>query len=418
MRMQNRKALQAFHSDSYGVLAPLLDSPFEADAEGLAFLGRHWSFEPPQPLPSASRSVLFGLPEARQLKALLDSDPQRLLIVDSQPERVWAQMMAFDYAELLAHPALELQINSPEKLLLDFQDKLFQFRDLQGLEWRESQPATELAERMADVFFRQAFRVWQTDLSRAQITEGLADRVNRLYQELLPATETAYAAYPLSCGSGCAQCCHKGVGSLLMLTPGEWLVLWQVLNEWPQAQQAEFAKQFAGWAQRETELLHTLLHFFDAGMDEVQTSEFSIKHLELIASQQDQACFLLDPETQTCRAYAGRPLTCRLFGVGHFYGNTPYTCDLDWERHEQILLREGRESHLLKAEDWKLALRQLHRHFPYKMPMALWLVSHLDFNNGHWLTSPRLEYAQFQALLEKDALEAHLGRSHLGPKQT
>lgn len=409
MRMQNRKALQAFHSESYGILEPLLDSPFEAGPMGLTFLGRDWPFQSLPALPQGSRAVLFGLPEPACLKALLDSAPQRLLIADSQPERVWALMMAFDYSALLSDPALELQINRPEKLLLDFQSRLFQFRDLHNLEWHESQPASELAERMGDVFLLQGFRVWQAALRKSLSPQALAQGVTQLYQALLPATEKAYNAYPLSCGSGCAQCCHKGVGTLLTLTPGEWLLLWQSLKDWPEQEQSAFATKFGQWARSEIPLLHTLLAHFETEMDQVHTPEFSVKHLALIESQQDQACFFLDPQTQTCKAYAGRPLTCRLFGVGHFYGNTPYTCDLDWERHAQILLREGPVTQLVKAEEWRQALRQVHSHYPYKMPLALWLLSHLDAPNSRWISNPQIEYAQFKQWLAPESIAAHLG---------
>ncbi|MGE3726038.1 MAG: YkgJ family cysteine cluster protein [Candidatus Sericytochromatia bacterium] len=408
MWVQNRKAMQAFHKESYQVLEPLLDSPFEADSQGLTFLGRTWPFEPLSALPPKGRGVIFGLPEPAQLKLLLEGSPQRLLIADSQPERVWALMMAFDYSELLAHPALDVQINSPEKLLLDFQRKLFQFRDLSALEWRESHPASELATRMADVFLLQGFRSWQSTLCQVPSSDVLAQQVSKLYQELLPATEKVYKTYPLSCGSGCSECCHKGVGTLLMLTPGEWLVLWQTLMDWPEKQKSEFASQFAQWARRETALLHTLLSYFESEMDQVHSPEFSVKHLALIESQHDQACFLLDPTTQTCKAYSGRPLTCRLFGAGHFYGNTPYTCELDWEKHEQILLREGPVTQLVKSEEWRQSLRQIHSHYPYKMPLALWLLSHLNAPKGEWLSRPQLEYAQFKQWSDPESIKAHL----------
>lgn len=410
MWLQNRKALQAFHSDSYHVLEPLLDSPFEAQAQGLSFLGKEWPFVPLPPLPVGCKAVLFGLPTATELAALLANQPQRLLVVDSQPERVWAQMMAFDYSPSLADPVLELLIQPPDKLLLAFPKRLSAFRDLFGLAWRESQPATELAERMNDLFLLQGFRLWQEELSKSPTPRRLAEQVQELYRELLPASERAYAQYPLSCGSGCAGCCHKGVGTLLTLTPGEWLLFWQALKAWPEQDLQNFAQRFGRWAAQEIPLIHSLWAFFEREMKQVHTPEFSIQHLALIESQQEQPCFFLNPQTQTCRVYDGRPLTCRLFGVSQFYGNTPYTCELDWEKQEQILLREGPSNQLVQAEVWRQGLGQIHRQYPYKMPLVLWLVCHLDVENAHWISEPRLDYAQFEVLSNPARLSARLPR--------
>jgi Fe-S-cluster containining protein len=399
MRMQNRKALQAFHPHVYSLLETLLDSPFEAETNNLLFLGRTWPFGELAPVPLGSCVIVFGLPHPTELAKILNQTPERVLIVDSQIEKVWALMMNHNYEDLLKHPCLYLAVNTPEKLLIEFPELLYQFRDLQNLEWRESQPATELAERMGSVFLLQGFRPWQEELAVIQPPEQLKVLTAQLYQELLPATETAYKNYALSCSSGCAQCCHKGVSALITVTPGEWLVLWESFLSLPEKRLKKIAKYFRTWVGKEQKLLLKLLGYFAENMQQSHTSDFSLKHLELLAPQHNQACFLLDSETQTCLVYPGRPLTCRLFGASHFYGSQPYTCEIDWEQHEHIILHEGKYNHLVKADIWREELQSIHKHYPFKMPLALWFVTHLASDGDGWIDSPRLDYAQFKELL-------------------
>lgn len=318
-----------------------MDSPFSVRSEGVVFLGQFWPFKTLEPVPAGAGCVIFGLPRPSELAKLLAMGPRRVLLVEAQMDLLWAMLSQFNYAELLADPRLELCLASPAELLLKFEVALARFRDLYALIWQESQPATELNEKLQSVFLNLGYRAWRQRLTSAALAPRPGAELRALFRALQPALDLTYQTYPLSCSTGCSDCCRDGVSLLIACYPGEWELLWESLSQWPWSERCALASHLCQWAREALPLLEELWTFFDTQMEYAHTSDFNLRHLALIQSQRNLPCFLLDQKLGRCRVYVGRPLTCRLFGASQYYAAQPYTCERDWEQQERILLQEG-----------------------------------------------------------------------------
>lgn len=405
MQVNNRKALQTYQPELWTLLEPLGESPFTVQSEGFTFLGQFWPFHSLEPVPKGAGVVLFGIPPPGELEHLMAMNPWRLLLVEPQIELAWAMLSAFDYSPWLADTRVEWCLDIPAKLLLKFEAALARFRDVHGLCWRESQPAIALSEKFQSVFLQLGYRAWHQRLTQAAQTPAPGHMVKRLFAELQPALDQAYQIYPLHCPTGCSDCCRRdGVSLLIACYPGEWALVWESVSRWLWRERCVLAHDLYDWAQQNLSLLEALWQFFDTHMDQTHTAEFNLRHLELIASQRHLPCFLLDQEQGRCRVYAGRPLSCRLFGASQYYGKQPYTCERDWEQQEKILFypQEGIHSRLVPAEPWRKRLREAHALMPYKLPLAFWLLSHLSALTAEVPSPARLDYAQFRALFAGD----------------
>lgn len=110
----------------------------------------------------------------------------------------------------------------------------------------------------------------------------------------------------LACKPGCSQCCHGAFAINLLDATRLRAGLEQLaqtdppradrVKERAAAYVAETRKDFPG--NPETGIL---------GDDEASRDAFE-------GFENDRACPVLDPETQTCDLYAARPMTCRVFG--------------------------------------------------------------------------------------------------------
>ncbi len=406
MRAANRQRLEHFHPAAFAALAKFVESPFAATPSGVHFLGQDWARQTLPGVPEQALLVVFGLPWPEQLEALLNTQPQRLLLVESQPELAWAMLEAFDYSAWLERPELELCVATPEQLLISFPAALQRLRRLDQVRWLESQPAAELAERVQRIFLTPVWRAARDQHTAAVTPAELSAALTTLYAELEPASQAVYARYALSCRSGCSGCCRDGVSSLLALFPGEWLLVWEQLARWSENARTHLARQLLQWARHNSTLVVQLLTLFDTQMAQTHTPEFSQEHLQLNQSQRQTPCFLLDPDSGACRVYAGRPLTCRLFGVSQYYGRQPYTCQLDWERQAEILRQP--QPQLVNAGQWRQRMQAAHQSRPYKWPLVLWLLRQLQPEAPGWRHTACLEESTFADWLEPGGFERWL----------
>jgi hypothetical protein len=94
-------------------------------------------------------------------------------------------------------------------------------------------------------------------------------------------------------------------------------------------------------------------------------------------------------------------LICRIFGNSYFAPQQPYTCAQDHGLMEKILLDERKKPYLLAARDALAALKAMHTYYPYAYFLYAWLFTHLDLAQQKWVQTPRLDYHQFQVLVEQ-----------------
>lgn len=127
------------------------------------------------------------------------------------------------------------------------------------------------------------------------------------------ADATRRAALPdgsshLSCRPGCTPCCH-GVFRISSLDAERLRVALKSLH-------ATDAVRADAVLARARALVRTLTPTFPGNADTGELSPASDSSWDTFADQveADAPCPVLDPETGRCDLYAGRPLTCRVFG--------------------------------------------------------------------------------------------------------
>lgn len=399
----NLAVLQQFQPEAWSLLRHTYDSPFQIEADQICFLGRRWPLaaEPPE-LSQAVAVLVYGMGDGtwlRQLRARLDPSTP-ILVFDSQPELAWACLAEYALGDLIGDSGLQWLIAPPDKLLGDFHQVLFRLQDRLGLVWLENPAIAALGSLLNDAFLR----VYRDLAARFEPREPLAGlpELEALYQSLADPMAEAYASYPLSCRAGCSGCCEHNVGFHLCLHPLEWALVHDRLIALPDAQRRRLFARCVRALARQRDFLAELLHFFDAQPGRIDDPAFHRELLGLSERRSQEPCPMLDA-TGGCEVYAGRPLTCRIFGNSQVAGRLPYTCDLDYERLERVLLDEGADSRLVDSQLWRKRLWQLHRDMPYKQVLNLWLLTHLDLEQRDFAPL-RLDYQQFQILVKRPEL--------------
>lgn len=399
----NLAAMQQFQPEAWNLLRHTYDSPFEIDAGQLCFLGRRWPLAAEPPTLSQPVAVLvYGMGDGvwlRQLRARLDPLTP-MLVFDSQPELAWACLAEYDLVDLIGDAGLQWLIAPPDKLLGDFHQLLFRLQDRLGLAWLENPAVAALGGLLNDAFLR----VYRDLAGRFKSSEALAalPELEALYQSLAQPMAEAYASYPLSCRAGCSGCCENNVGFHLCLHPLEWALVHHSLIALPETQRKRLFARCVRSLASQRDFLAELLHFFDAQPGRIDDPAFHRELLQLSERRPQAPCLMLDA-TGGCEAYAGRPLTCRVFGNSQVAGSQPYTCDLDYEKLERVLLDEGASSRLVDSQAWRKRLWQLHQDMPYKQVLHLWLLTHLDLERRDFAPL-RLDYQQFQILVKRPEL--------------
>jgi Fe-S-cluster containining protein len=159
------------------------------------------------------------------------------------------------------------------------------------------------------------------------------------------ADAAARAGAWLACRPGCTQCCH-GAFAINALDAGRLRSAMQALRAADKEAAVEIEKRARAWiADNATEFPG------DAVTGVLGSSEDEQERFEEFAN--DAPCPALDPVTGSCGVYAGRPMTCRVFGppvrnegggIGH--------CELCFQGAPtaEVVTCEMRVPHDLEAE--------------------------------------------------------------------
>ncbi|MGV3525918.1 MAG: hypothetical protein ACO1RX_16965 [Candidatus Sericytochromatia bacterium] len=345
--------------------------------------------------------LVYGLGTGAALQRVLGDLPAEIPVhvFESNRERAAAQAAALP--ELLADTRLRWWIHPDLSALNRCLDEvLWQLQDRLGLAWLELQPESHPSP------FLTRFRAEARAQQQRQAPQPAA--MEALYQELAPASAQAYASYPLSCRQGCDGCCKRSIGFYLLLDPLEWerlhRALWQLE---PHLRHQLWQNSVRSLAAHADELVE-LLTLIDAQPERLADPLF---HLELAnlagVAERTRPCVWL--HEGGCSVYAGRPLTCRLYGNSQVQYRRPFTCELDWEQQQTILAREGTHTRLVESTHWRTRAEELHVEMPHKQVMNLWVLTHLDLAARDFKPTARLDYQQFALLArDQDRLDAYL----------
>ncbi len=393
------KVIQAHQPQAWQGLKDIYDSAFELDNGEIQFLGRSWdtpSYSPTVP-PHSLGIMLYGMGDGQLIKTLLAQLPAitPVLVIDSQPELAWACLNETDFSTALADPRLRWMVGKPDTLFASFTEALLQQHDQLGLIWLENPLISQIAQLLNDPFLKH-FRHLKATLGPQQALAKLP-QLEELFLKLAPEMTQTHQQYPLSCRSGCADCCHGSVGFHLCVNPLEWALMHRSLSALPRSERQVVFKQAVTSLASHRDYLVELLYYFDTQPDRLNHPDFHLELLQMAGTHRQEACLMLD-EAQRCRVYTGRPLTCRVFGSSHVSQQQPFTCEKDYQQMEQILLDEGAQNHLVDSSAYRKQLRELHQNLEYKHVLNIWLLCHLDFSQGDFKPL-RIDYQQFQTLI-------------------
>lgn len=393
----NLSALQIYQPESWNCLKNLYDSPFEIESGQLSFLGRSWQLSADFAAPSSQVAIfIYGMGDAQALRQLLQQLTAEcpVLVLDSQPELVWSLLGEYDYSDLLSDPRLCWIIDKPEKLIARLSEYRLQLQDQIGIAWLENQGLASLGQLLNDsvlqLFRHEAQQQTQNPLKNLQ-------HLSSLYQTIEPEMARAYATYPLSCRSGCADCCKSSVGFHLCINPLEWALTHQSYCALPKPQRQQIFEQAVSTLAPHSDFMIELLHYFDTQPERLSDPAFHLELLHMAGERRESSCVFLNA-SDSCQVYAGRPFTCRVFGNSHVQFRQAFTCSIDHERMEKIILNEAGMNQLLDSSKYRNQLWDLHALMPYKQVLNLWVLTHLDFENQDFLPL-RLDYQQFQSLV-------------------
>lgn len=397
----NLKALQIHQPASWSVLKAIYDSAFELEGGALQFLGRSWELATPVPVLAAPVAVLvYGMGDGAWIRAIREQIGALtpIIVLDPQPELAWACLAVAELTDLIADERLQWLVGSPESLLPRFAEAQLQLQDKLGLAWLENPPIAAIGTLLNEVVLR-LYREQAAAVAGRGALDRLAD-LEALYADLNPEMARAYASYPLSCRSGCASCCQGSVGFHLCINPLEWALVHRELTSLDaEARRAVFERAVTSLA-RHSDFLIELLHYFDTQPERLQDPAFHLELLRMAGERRQEDCFLLGDDLR-CRVYAGRPFTCRVFGNSHVQGRQPFTCGLDYDKIEKILLDEGPANRFVDSSAYRVRLWELHKGLDYKQVFNLWLLTHLDFERRDFKPL-RLDYQQFQELVRHE----------------
>ncbi|HEY9841922.1 MAG TPA: hypothetical protein V6D23_15775 [Candidatus Obscuribacterales bacterium] len=400
----NLKALQIHQPESWSLLRACTHSPFSIDTDRrLHFGAEAWPLAVPLPelAPATVALFVYGMGDGellRRLRACLDPLTP-IVVLDSQPQLAWTCLGAAGLEDLIADERLQWLVDQPERLEQRLDDVCRQLQDRFGVAWIENPPVARLGEQLEDGFLA-LYRQQAQALAGRSSLERLPDLAT-LYAQLEPEMARAYASYPLSCRSGCAGCCERSVGFHLCLNPLEWALLHRSLMALAAPLRREIFTRAVRTLARHADFLVELLHYFDAQPERVEDAAFHQELLQMARERHQEACVFLGPE-RACQVYAGRPFSCRVFGNSHVHGNYGFTCELDSEKMDRILLAEGPAARLVDSEAYRTRLWALHQDLEHKQVLHLWVLTHLDFATGDFRPL-RLDYQQFQTLVRQPA---------------
>lgn len=416
-RTLNLNALRNFQPQAWEVLAPILASDFECAPDEISFLSLNFprfSSDSGVGLPPDPTALLvYGMGDGKWLRTVLQqlAPSTPVLVLDAQPELAWCFLEQADLSDLLADPRLTWLVAEAGPLITTYQAYRQQLQDRYGLSFLKNPEIGPIAERFNSPFLQ----FLQQELShQPPAVENLEPSLKQLYTNLEPAMQMAYGTYPLTCHSGCADCCH-GMGFQLCVNPLEWQAIHQALLALTPEIRQQIYQQSVTYLAQHTPQIKEWLYFFDHQPERYLEPDF---HAELQSMNQpfkQQPCLFLGND-QRCQIYSGRPLACRMFGNSHVQQKHPFTCNKDWQQMEQILLQEGPQHKLVDSSHYRQILWKLHTDLPHKQVLNLWIFTHLDFENKDFQPEARLDYQQFQSLvrhpelLQKKfaALQAHV----------
>lgn len=344
--------------------------------------------------------IVYGLGRGELIQALLnDKKPGvPVLIVDSLEDMVSLSFQYFDLQAIFKHPDVTYLGTDLSVLPAQLHAYLSKRKDLLAVDWLVNPWVSQIAMERQDLFFLQVFQQYQAYL--AQAPDFGSDALFQLYASLAQPMQTAYGQLPLSCKSGCADCCKKGNGFDLSIQPLEWASIFRYITEiMPETQRNQLLRSVVLYLAQNSEVLTKALHYFDRALETMQTDSGNQAFFQLTAPLRKDPCPLLGDD-DTCGIYTHRPLICRIFGNSYFGNHQPYTCEKDQGLMEKILLDEGKKRYLLEGQGPLATLKTLHAYYPYTQFLYGWLFTHLDGETKNWVSTPRLDYHQFQVLVE------------------
>lgn len=368
--------------------------------------GQTWKIQEPflPPTETPWGYIVYGLGTGEYLRALLAQKASHVpvLVIDSAPDLVATCFQYFDFEAILAHPDLSYFLGNPTDLPPPLHSYLSQKRDLLQVQWLANPWVAQIATARQDPFYLQVFQQYQAYLAQAPTTAQTA--LQQLYQKMAGPMQAAYASHPLSCHSGCADCCKLGNGFDLCIRPVEWALMFESISQiLPTQAQEALLSDTVLYLAKHADTLEKALLFFDQHLDQLQTERGNKAFYQLTQPLRKDPCPFLS-EADTCGIYANRPLSCRTFGNSYFEPQQPYTCSKDRQLMERILLDEKTSHHLLEGHKPLSELQSIHSYYPYGHVIYAWLFTHLDLEKENWIPAARLDYHQFKRLVDDPGL--------------
>lgn len=407
----NFAILKQFHPDTLTVLDVLTPSA-EFRLKGteqqplLGFSTQTWELSEAFLPPSGVNwgYVVYGLGTGEYLKRLLAHKLPEvpILVIDSMPELALFCLQNFDYQAILSHPSLTYLVDHPTRLSRPLHSYLSGKRDLLQVQWLSNPWVSQLASDRQDAFYFEVFQQYQAYIAQAptQAKQALA----LLYQKMEAPMQKAYATYPLSCPSGCADCCKMGNGFDLCIRPLEWEMMFEALSQgFPPQEQNRLIAEIVLYLAKNVDYIKKTLFFFDENLDQLQTEKGNQAFYKVTQVLRQDPCPFLT-KAETCGIYTHRPLSCRAFGNSVFSPSQPYTCGKDQPVMKLILADEKSPHCLLDGGTHLSELQTLHSHYTYGHVIYVWLFTHLDFESENWIEAVRLDYHQFKSLVDDPEL--------------
>ncbi|PIQ25345.1 hypothetical protein COW36_19550 [bacterium (Candidatus Blackallbacteria) CG17_big_fil_post_rev_8_21_14_2_50_48_46] len=358
---------------------------------------------------------IFGLGYAFALQQVLQLLPSstRVVVIESNPNFSQFLMHHYDFSGVLNDSRLKYLLDTPEHLARQMPELLAQERDLLKLQWFENPVNLALATAQEDPFLLQVFRFyahWQAQGKAENQTQHRKAKIQSFYQKIEKLSHHAYQTYALTCTQGCAGCCKKGFGLDVNLRPLEWEALYSGILSLDAMKRQELFAKTVFYLNKNRDLIEKILVFYHHHLQEMNSSQWHAEYLKLIGNLREEPCPLLDSAEQ-CSVYENRPYVCRVFGNSYFSSLQAYTCTLDVEKIEKILLDEKAANRLLQLEPLHQELKAMHGFYPYGHLLYLWLFTHLDFENSEFQTQAQLDYYPFEILVnEPERLKQRLAQ--------
>ncbi|MGE3726962.1 MAG: YkgJ family cysteine cluster protein [Candidatus Sericytochromatia bacterium] len=405
---QNRALLKQFHPTTIAHLTA--DCPyFLQESQGKFVLNKvhqRWEMNEVFVAPSIEKwgYLIYGLGTGKFLNDLLKFKAPKIpvLVIDSMPDVATLCLQNFDFEAVLSHPDVTYLLNQPAQLPAPLHHYLSSKRDLLEVHWQAIPWVAKVAQDRDDLFFLNVYRQYQAYLAQAPLDAQNA--LAQFYAKLAAPMQKVYLSHPLSCKSGCADCCKKGNGFDLLIRPLEWALMFkQIRQDLNVEEQKTLLSDIVLYLIKNATYLEKTLHYFNQHLDQLQTEAGNQAYYQLTQSLRSDPCPFLT-EAEHCGIYAHRPLSCRTFGNSFFAPKQAYTCIKDRALMERIILDEKQPHQLLDGLAIMSEMQAIHTYYPYGHVMYAWLFTHLDPENQNWISDIRLDYHQFQRLVDNPTL--------------